>query len=116
MQMLSLNDIISLNEGITMPSLIVRDIDTHLKMQFQALAREEGLSMEEKIRRMIAAEVSSHEEGLGTRIARMFRDCQDEDYTDFLEYLEEIRHSANQIDRPNPFEDVDKDSFGKSAS
>lgn len=98
-----------------MSSLIVRDIDKNLKIQFQALAREEGVSMEEKIRRMIASEVSSREEGLGTRIARIFDGIRGEDYSDFFAALEEIRHSPSQTAWRDPFADFPDDAVDKPA-
>ena len=57
-----------------MAQILVRNLDDQLKAQLAMLARNNGHSMEEEVRRILQRAMEEKGSGLGTRIADRFRD------------------------------------------
>ena len=95
-----------------MPSITVRNIDENLKQRLQHQAAKHGCSMEEEVRRILAAALPQHgdeakrnvpdapTEGLGTAIHNLFKPVglTDEEFELFSRNIEELRHPS----RGNP--------------
>lgn len=78
-----------------MSSILIRNVEASDKQAIQQIAAEEGISMEEKLRRMITREVAGRQEGLGTRISNHFKGL-DYDHAAFERSLREMREESRK--------------------